>query len=86
MLSRPHEASLSPVIELMVWGPPLFLGLQEPVIKLDELQRYNLLQSHRPARSSQLQSPKCLSECTVLTKLGWLDSHEIEPIGADIPK
>ena len=31
-------------------------------------------------------STKCLSECTVLTKLGWLDSHEIEPIGADIPK
>ena len=30
-----------PVIELMVWGPPLFAGLQEPVIKLDELQRYN---------------------------------------------
>ena len=39
----PHEASLSPVIELVVWvggGGALFPGLQEPVIKPDELQRY----------------------------------------------
>ena len=73
MLSRPQEASLSPVMELMVWGPPLFPGLQELVIKPDALQRYNRLRSHKPARSSKLQSPKCLSECTVLAKLGWLD-------------
>ena len=86
MLSCPHEASLSLVIELVIWGGPLFPGLQELVIKPDELQRYNRLQSHKPARSSQVQSPKCLSECTVLTKLGWLDSHKIEPIGAEIPK
>ena len=86
MLSHPHEASLSLVNELVVWGAPLFPGLQEHVIKLDELLRYNRLQSHKPARSSQVQSPKCVSECTILTKLGWLDSHEIEPIGADIPK
>ena len=39
MLSRPHEASLSPMIELVVGGG-LFPGLQEPVIKPDELQRY----------------------------------------------